>query len=87
MNHCDYVLTVLKGVVERGDPGAYFGSFVGLSAWVDRAVIRGLVFREGDQVYASSEGLQVYQSSGLERLPHKGRATFWNWSCVSEGEE
>jgi hypothetical protein len=76
----DFVLALLKGAIEHGDEGAYFGSTLGLAHYASVARRRGLVDREGN---ATAHGREVYEQMRLDLLPKQlhSRAYMWDWDA------
>ena len=77
---CDFVLVVLKGLIERGDGTVYFGSTLNYEMWLAAAVERGYVTKGHKP---SKLGRQVYGKMKLDSLPKQGRAYMWDWSGIS----
>jgi hypothetical protein len=83
MSQCDFPAAILKGVVEKDDGTAYFGSLGAFTYYENQAIDRGWVTR-GPQyrMSATPKGHKVYREAKLDMLPHKGRAYMWNWSDI-----
>lgn len=77
----DAPLAVLKGVIEHGDPGVYFGSFIALTLHCDLARRAGWLDEHGA---VTAAGRDVYTRYGLNRLPREGRAYMWDWSTIGD---
>lgn len=69
-----HAFSVLKGAVEHGDTGHYFGSLIGLRDWMNVAVKLGFLDSEGN---VTDFGRRVYVECGLGDLPRAGRAYMW----------
>ena len=81
----DFALAIVKGLFERQDGTAYFGSLGGYRTHVGEAVARGFVTTDGREERLTDAGQQAYRDHGLGRLPRTGRACEWNWSGVARG--
>jgi hypothetical protein len=73
-----FKLVVLKGIIEKDDGAAYFGSLIGYPMWVEEARAIGLIEKSRGMLIATSLGLAVYHL-GLDLLPKRGRAVNWTW--------
>ena len=84
---CDHVLVLVKGLVEQLDAGVYFGSHLGLQAWVAQAASRGLVvLSAGGEPSVTEKGLEVYDAANLTALPHHGRGCMWDWRVTAPND-
>lgn len=79
---CDFPAIVLKGLIEQQHPGAYFGSWMSLLRYCQRAAERGWIVRDGEAWTTTDAGRRVYDVSGLANLPRSGRGYAWDWSVV-----
>jgi len=70
----NYAVVVLKGVVEKNDPGAYFASFGGLLVYTEEAKEAGWLDSENG---ITDAGRVEYERRGLDKLPRVGRAYLW----------
>jgi hypothetical protein len=73
-----FVYAALKGVMEHGDAGAYFGSLLGLGIHVQEAQALGLL---DDKWNPTDRGREVYAAKNLQDLPTTklSRAYLWDW--------
>lgn len=82
----DFVVVVLKGVIDHRDAGAYFGSTMNLGNYVNEAIRRRWIKRcrirkQGmlvNSYKATKEGRAEYRKRKLEELPIYGRAYMWD---------
>ena len=70
----NYAVVVLKGVVEKNNPGAYFASFGGLAVYTDDA--RAVGWLDLDNC-VTEKGQDEYERRNLGTLPRQGRAYLW----------
>lgn len=95
---CDFVLAIVKGIVEHNDGCAYFGSLGGYRHWEEQGTKRGLLTRGlkecadgGGGVFTieatrlTDAGRAAYDTFRLDLLPQKygSRAYMWDWSSSS----
>lgn len=75
----DFTAALLKGVVEHGDPAAYFGSRSAMRHWGSAALKAGWLTEEGKPTLL---GRRHYTESGLSQLPQErgARAYDWDWT-------
>lgn len=96
-DRCDFVLAIVKGLVEHDDPYVYFGSPIGFHEHEADGIRRGLLCR-GPRKYTEEDGeyigtllteagRQAYHAARLHLLPNKrgNRAYAWNWSLEARG--
>jgi len=82
----DFVVVVLKGVIDHKDAGVYFGSTMNLGNYARGAIRRGWLERcrirkQGmlvDGYKATKEGRAEYRRRKLKDLPMRGRAYMWD---------
>lgn len=93
---CDFVLAIVKGLVEHDDGATYFASLMGYQRYEAEGIrlgwlVRGpKMCRDGDTEFViestrlTDAGRVVYADRHLDRLPNgKGlRAYFWDWSVI-----
>lgn len=83
MSKCDFRLAILKGVIEQGDGMTYFTTrLLGYPGYEVAARKAGLVTRTRDFLVETRKGREVYETSGLSRLPKTGLAVDWDWTDV-----
>lgn len=97
VGRCDFVLAIVKGLVEHDDGGAYFGSLMGYRAHEADGIERGLLTRGPklidmggghtatiEATRLTDAGRQAYATERLDRFPktYGSRAYTWNWDEV-----
>lgn len=99
---CDFVLAIVKGLVEHDDGAAYFGSTMGYRSHEAEGIARGLLTRGpkecdggGGQMFTieatrlTEAGREAYKTLGLDRLPktYGSRAYMWrDWPLIPGAE-
>lgn len=74
----DYRLVVLKGIIEKDDAGAYFGSTASVEIWTNDTIERGWLTKSSDDKYTPTpKGEAEYRRRELNTLPTRGRAYLW----------
>jgi len=99
-SQCDFVLAIVKGIVEHDDGCAYFGSLLGYSHHEAQGIARGLLTRGPKQcadggggtmtieaTRLTDAGRAAYTTFRLDLLPQKygSRAYMWEWSPSRRG--
>jgi hypothetical protein len=73
-----FPLAVLKGIIEKNDGAAYFGSLIGYPVWVEETKALGLIRKMETGWRATQLGEMIYDQ-GIDLLPRRGRAVGWDW--------
>ena len=94
MGDCDFVLAIVKGIVEHDDGGAYFGSLMGYKGHEAAGIERGLLTRgpkecDGggghkfviEATRLTDAGKLAYTTERLDQYPktYGSRAYMWKW--------
>jgi hypothetical protein len=79
-----FVLAIVKGLVEHGDPSSYFGSTIGLLDHARSAARKGMLGGapgSRPDLHLAVEAVELYRQLGLDRLPtqYASRAYTWDW--------
>lgn len=97
---CDFVLAIVKGLVEHDDGGAYFGSLMGYRGHEAEGIERGLLTRGpkecdggGGHMFVieatrlTDAGRAAYAAFRLDFFPktYGRRAYMWDWSPSLRG--
>jgi hypothetical protein len=84
-NRDDTLLTVLRGVVEAGDPARYFHSTMAVRHWTEKTIERGWLagdandLLKGEYSFEVTEaGREAYEKSGIKDFPTSYHQ-FWRW--------
>lgn len=82
---CDFGLAIVKGLVEHGEAGVYFGSLLGLDDHLMQAHARGLVAPDESVCgwKLTKAGRNAYSLHRLDLLPKSGRTYAWDWSVTT----
>lgn len=93
---CDFVLALLKGLVEHGDGTVYFQWLDGYATHENNAIKRGYVHLGPKRIdrrhvirttQLTDAGRAAYVELGLDRLPKSGRAYAWDWGVLDAKRE
>lgn len=79
MGHVDWAAVALKGLVERGDVGAYFGESGATTLGVEKARELGWVRGDWPNLGVTEAGRAYYAATGLGALPREGHPAAWVW--------
>lgn len=78
-----HIAAIVKGVIERNDGTAHFGSTMGYNYHLARATDLGLVGKNNDgRLVATPLGNRWYDEKKMAALPYPSRANAW---CLIKG--